>query len=200
MRVNAAVYPFYFYSILLCLEIHSCSLVSYQILRNELVEECLVWWKYLLGPNGFTNSTLNVDRNPEEVRMCQLRGTGHHGWLLGYLQARHWLSVDRHHRPEARWLYLPGKGVALQVSAQQIECSCCWRDLQLAKSHIRTNVFAFHVSVLVCWVYFASYLLEDIKPSDGPFSCRTKIELVAAKNLRQKLCCTVNLQSPPCPQ
>lgn len=47
-------------------------------------------------------------RDSEEVRMCKLWLSGHHRGLLGHLQTWHRLSVDRHYRPEAWRLHLPG--------------------------------------------------------------------------------------------
>lgn len=51
----------------------------------------------------------SVRRYREKVRVCQLRGAGHHGGLLGHLQARHRLPVGGHHRAQTGRLHLPGE-------------------------------------------------------------------------------------------
>lgn len=60
-------------------------------------------------------SSLHVDRDPEEVRLCKLWLAGHFSRLLGHLQTRHRLPVDRHHGPEAGRLHLPGKTMPMLV-------------------------------------------------------------------------------------
>lgn len=90
----------------------------------------------------FNDFILNVYRNPEEVCLCKLWGAGHFSRLLRHLQARYWLSVDRHHRPEARRLHLPGRGFNL-ISSQEIFLKVLfhvslltglsWRDILVKK-------------------------------------------------------------------